>query len=166
MAKQKEQPGLPIPDPDETPQDRNGRLWLEALSHDLNTGQRRHINEGIDDALVLLALVSFHISYVELQSNCVEYDLTQERLEMAEERWGWIQRNAEIAIQAAIDLNRLMYQTEEKGGVAGKAMYPEIHMAVRMQLAITDTAAARIGNPSTSAGCSCSINGSCPEPGH
>ena len=131
----------------ESQRDRNGHLWLQSMQQDLTASERAAITGQIDDALVLLASVGYHAAHVHLQTVCAAHDLRDLRPRDAAERWDCIQDESEIALQAAIDLRTLLYETADSGGAAGTDMFPEIHKATRQLLTMADDAAATLGNP-------------------
>ena len=120
-------------------------LWLKSIDTAISPEERKRINLEMDDALATFAALAYHAAYAHLQSQVAELERRYGREEAAAKRTQWVREEAEIVLQNRHDLERLLYHTEEKGGPAGRDMFPEINKAARQLVSLAQLATARTG---------------------
>ena len=131
----------------DTPDIANPKRWLEAIGTEGPPQERGEILSRITDALILLSGVGYHAAYTNLQAGLVEYERQQGREKEAQERTGWIKDDANNALQFYAALETLMYETEDRGGPAGRELFPEIKKAARQLVYMAEDSLKRAGNP-------------------
>ena len=65
--------------------------------------------------------------------------------EGAGETTRWVRTEADATLQTYHDLVRLLYDTEDHGGPAGRKLFPEINKAARQMLDVAQEVTARTG---------------------
>ena len=114
----------------------NAHLWLHSIDPSLTPEQRLQVNSAVDDALILLASIGYHVAYMKLQSECAEHDRSQRQEASRRQRLGWIRQDADMALQCYYDMTALCYDTPGQGGPAGAELAKELKKAARVLLSL------------------------------
>ena len=135
--------------PEEFPNSGEGaRRFLSAIDPAVCPQERRDRNRQTANATELLAAIAFDTAMATIDAGLAEYHMTgsqeHDRQDVAYRR-RQIRECADRALQNFTDLEYLLYETQHRGGPAGRELPKELKKAGRALLECLQTASARAG---------------------